>query len=67
MIRDLLNYFVCSVALFFAIVLTCSGGLATLFGVAAFGALYATGKAFPTVWKRFWITNLRILNYFGCL
>lgn len=65
--KAILNYFICTVALFIAIVLTCSGGWLTLAGLCVDGLLYASGELFPNVWKSFWITNVRILSYFGCL
>ena len=63
----ILNYLICSVALFVAIVLTCSGGWYTLAGLCFGGLLYVSGELFPNVWKSFWKTNIKILSYFGSL
>ena len=63
----ILNYLICSVALFVAIVLTCSGGWYTLAGLCFGGLLYVSGELFPNVWKSFWISNIKILSYFGSL
>lgn len=63
----LINYLICTVALFVAIVLTCSGGWLSLVGLCYDGLLYASGDVFPKVWKSFWISNLRILSYFNSL
>ena len=62
-----LNYLICSVALFVAIVLTCSGGWLSVAGLCYDGLLYASGELFPNVWKSFWISNIKILSYFGSL
>ena len=63
----IINYLVCTVALFVAIVLTCSGGWWSLAGLCYDGLLFVSGELFPKVWKSFWISNIRILSYFGCL
>jgi len=65
--KNVIIYLVCTVALFVAIVLTCSGGLATLAGLCLSGLLYVSGKLFPKFWKHFWVSNIKILSYFGCL
>lgn len=65
--KKIFNYVVCSVALFVAIVATLSGGLWSLVGLAWSFMLYVSGVAFPTWWKMFWVTNIRILAYFNCL
>ena len=63
----LINYLICTVALFVAIVLTCSGGWFSVAGLCFDGLLFVSGELFPNVWKSFWISNIRILSYFGCL
>ena len=63
----LINYLVCTVALFVAIVLTCGGGWWSLAGLVWCGLLYVSGELFPKVWKSFWVSNIRILSYFNCL
>ena len=63
----LINYLICTVALFVAIVLTCSGGWWSLAGLCYDGLLFVSGELFPNVWKSFWISNIRILSYFGSL
>lgn len=65
--KNIIYYTVCSVALFVAIVLTCSGGWYTLAGLCFGGLLYVSGELFPNVWKSFWISNIKILSYFGSL
>jgi len=65
--KRLFNYVVCSIALFVAIVATLSGGLWSLVGLAWSFMLYVSGVAFPSWWKTFWVTNIRILAYFNCL
>jgi hypothetical protein len=55
------------VALFVAIVLTCSGGWWSLAGLCYDGLLFVSGELFPKVWKSFWISNIKILSYFGSL
>ena len=64
---NILNYLICSVALFVAIVLTCSGGWYTLAGLCFGGLLYVSGELFPNVWKSFWKSNIKILSYFDSL
>lgn len=63
----IINYLVCTVALFVAIVLTCSGGWLSLVGLCYDCLLFVSGELFPNVWKSFWISNIRILSYFGSL
>ena len=63
----IINYLICTVALFAAIVLTCSGGWWSLVGLCLCGLLYVSGELFPKFWKSFWISNAKILSYFGCL
>lgn len=66
--KTALNYMVCSTALFVAIMLIASGSLLwTMTGFMWCGGLYVSGLAFPRYWRRFWITNLRILSLMGCL
>ena len=63
----IINYLICTVALFVAIVLTCAGGWWSLVGLCLDMLLYVSGELFPKVWKSFWISNLKILSYFNCL
>lgn len=65
--KNIVNYLVCTVALFAAIVLTCSGGWLSFAGLCWCGLLYVSGKIFPKFWKSFWVSNIRILSYFNCL
>ena len=65
--KNVINYFICTVALFAAIVLTCSGGWWSLAGLCFDGLLYVSGELFPQAWKSFWINNIKILSYFNCL
>lgn len=65
--KAILNYFFCTVALFVAIVLTCSGGWISVAGLCFDGLLYVSGDVFPKIWKSFWTSNIKILSYFGCL
>ena len=65
--KNVVNYLICAVALFVAIVLTCSGGLMSLAGLCWCGLLYVSGELFPKFWKSFWVSNAKILSYFGCL
>ena len=65
--KNVIIYMVCTVALFVAIVLTCSGGLMSLAGLCWCGLLYVSGELFPRFWKSFWVTNIKILSYFGSL
>jgi len=65
--KSVINYLVCTVALFAAIVLTCSGGWLSLTGLCLSGLLYVSGELFPSIWKSYWISNIRILSYFNCL
>ena len=65
--KNVIIYLVCTVALFVAIVLTCSGGFTTLAGLCFGGLLYVSGDVFPNVWKSFWKSNIKILSYFNCL
>jgi len=64
---SVINYLVCTVALFVAIVLTCSGGWWSLAGLCYDGLLFVSGELFPKFWKSFWVSNIRILSYFNCL
>ncbi len=65
--KNVINYLVCTVALFVAIVLTCSGGLMSFAGLCWCGLLYVSGELFPKFWKSFWVSNIKILSYFNCL
>lgn len=65
--KDILNYVVCSGCLLVAVALVLSGSLWSLVGFAWCGLLYASGEMFPSFWRRFWINNIMILNYFNCL
>lgn len=65
--KNIIIYLVCTVALFVAIVLTCSGGWMSFAGLCWCGLLYASGELFPKFWKSFWVSNIRILSYFNCL
>lgn len=66
--KRVLNYLVCSLALFVAIALvTCGSFIWSLVGVAWSFMLYMWGVFYPKYWKMFWVTNLRILAYFNCL
>ena len=62
-----INYLICTVALFVAIVLTCSGGWLSLVGLCYDGLLYVSGELFPSIWKSYWISNIKILSYFNSL
>lgn len=66
--KTVINYVVCSIALFIGIILIVSGSLLwTIIGFMWCGMLYVSGVAFPNYWKKFWITNIRILSLMGCL
>jgi hypothetical protein len=65
--KNVINYLVCTVALFVAIVLICSGGWWSLVGLCWCGLLYASGELFPKFWKSFWVSNIKILSYFDLL
>ena len=65
--KNVINYMICTVALFVAIVLTCSGGWLSFAGLCWCGLLYVSGELFPKFWKSFWVSNIRILSYFNCL
>jgi len=65
--KSVIIYMVCTMALFVAIALTCSGGWLSLAGLCWCGLLYVSGDVFPNVWKSFWVSNIRILSYFNCL
>jgi len=65
--KNIIIYLVCAVALFVAIALTCSGGWLSLAGLCLCGLLYVSGELFPKFWKSFWVSNIKILSYFGCL
>lgn len=61
------NYFVCAVAILVAITLVTAGGWCSLAGFVLGALLYVSGLKFPTWWKTFYKTNLRILAYFDLL
>jgi len=65
--KNVIVYLICTVALFVAIVLTCSGGWLSLVGLCYDGLLFVSGELFPKFWKSFWVSNIRILSYFNCL
>ena len=67
MLIKVVNYLICAVAIIVAIVLTCTGGWWSLVGLCFDMLLYVSGELFPNVWKSFWISNTRILSYFGRL
>ena len=65
--KPVLNYFVCAAALFVAVALVLGGGLWSLCGLVWCGVLYVSGEIWPRFWRAFWVSNMRILSYFGCL
>ena len=66
--RTILNYTVCTVALLVDVVLILSGSFAwTLVGFAWSFGLYMWGEAFPSYWRKYWVTNMRILKLWGCI
>ena len=65
--KRVLNYLVCSAALFVAVALVLGGGLWSLCGFVLCGVLYVSGEMWPRFWREFWVSNMRILSYFGCL
>lgn len=65
--KRVLNYFVCSTALSVAVALVLVGGLWSLCGLVWCGVLYVSGEIWPRFWRAFWVYNMRILSYFGCL
>lgn len=60
-----INFFINAVAIFVAIVLTTTGGWASLLGVSICGVIGLTVLEFPTWWRMFYRTSMRILNYLG--
>lgn len=65
--KRVLNYLVCSTALFVDVALVFGGGLCSLCGFVLCGVLYVSGEMWPRFWREFWVSNMRILSYFGCL
>jgi hypothetical protein len=59
------NYIVCTLALSLVVVLCFSGALLpTFIGIVWAVLLYASGRRWPKFWRRFWVTNLRLLHFF---
>ena len=50
-----------------ALALLLAGGIWLFVFVAWCVMLFVSGFAFPVIWKRFWITSMKILNAFGIL
>ena len=65
--KNFLNYMVCSALLFVAVALILSGGLWLVCGLVWSAGLYATSDVLKAMWRRFWVSNIKILNYFNCL
>ena len=65
--KRVLNYLVCSAALFVAVALVLVGGLCSLCGFVLCGVLYVSGEMWPRFWREFWVSNMRILSYLGFL
>ena len=65
--KHVLNYILCTAALFVAVALVFGGGLWSLCGLVWCGVLYVSGEIWPRFWREFWVSNMRILSYFGCL
>lgn len=65
--KRVLNYLVCSAALFVAVALVLGGGLWSLCGFVLCGVLYVSGEMWPRFWREFWVSNMRILSYLGFL
>ena len=65
--KRVLNYLVCSAALFVAVALVLGGGLWSLCGFVLCGVLYVSGEMWPRFWREFWVSNMRILSYLGLL
>ena len=65
--KRVLNYLVCSTALFVTVALVFGGGLWSLCGLVWCGVLYVSGEIWPRFWREFWVSNMRILSYLGCL
>lgn len=65
--KTLVNYIICSAALFVAAALVLGGAWWTFLGLLWCALLYISGDLYPTIWRRFWVANMRILRYFDCL
>ena len=65
--RNFLNYVICSFLLLVAVALILSGGWWSMCGLIWSAGLYATSDVFKAMWRRFWVSNTKILNYFECL
>ena len=65
--KKILSYSICATGLFVAILLVCGGGLWSWCGLLWCVMLYVSGVAFPSLWRSFWLANLRILSRFDCL
>ena len=65
--KRVLNYILCEAALFVAVALVFGGGLWSLCGLVWCGVLYVSGEIWPRFWRAFWVSNMRILSYLGCL
>lgn len=66
--RQAINYTICTTALFVVVALICSDSLVGIaIGLLWSGVLYLSGKKYPKFWKRYWMSNMRIMSYFHSL
>lgn len=65
--KHVINYLICGLGLFVALVFILGGGLWSFIGFLWGGLLYISGDLFPNVWRDFWIGNAKILRTWGWL
>lgn len=66
--KTVIIYIVASVLIMVAILMILGGSLLWSFiGFLYSGLLYVSGDIFPSFWRSFWVSNIKILAYFNCL
>lgn len=63
--KDVMIFTAGTLLLAVAIILITGGGVASFIGVLYAGVLYIHGCKHPRFWRRFWLTNKRILQQVG--
>lgn len=66
--KKIINYIVCSLLLAVGILLiTAKNPCCALAGLTWFGMCYAIGLAFPSLWKQYFKSNVRLCKKVGIL
>jgi len=65
--KIIFNYIICGLLLFVGLFMLLSGGVWSFSGLTWFVMLFLSGEIWPAFWRKFWLTNLRLMSLLGCL